>query len=565
MAATNEPFYKVLITTAGVGQPLGNLTKFTNKSLIRVGKKPALSYIIEAYPPKVPLVITVGYYGEHIREFVQLAYPDRQVTFINIDNYDGPGASLAYSMLQARQELLCPFIYHAGDTIATKDVIPAPASNWLAYFVSNDTSQYASLQTLGTKLLDINQKGATDSNQVHVGLVGIQDYASFWNELQTAYEENQSDAGLNDCSAINRMLGKNFPFAAWPLMEWFDIGNTTSLERARESITDSFHLLDKEDESIFIFPKFVIKFFSDKKTVAHRTQRAHILHGLVPRLEGSTDNFYRYEYAVGDLYSRVVTPKDFYQFLHWLKDNLWREEIEVPPEVFKQQNCLLFYKQKTIQRVNQLLKKTNLHDNTSIINGEEIPVVTELLSKVDWLWLANADQHRIHGDLILDNIIKTKDGYCLLDWRQDFGGLLKAGDRYYDLAKLNHNLTVNHDIVSAGYYTVDIDHDAVRCDIHRSDNLLACQEKLFTFLTEEGLDPARVKLITSLIWLNSSPLHNHPYDLFLFFFGRLNLWRALQKLPSSFSTSTASSQRASFYTPEQENTPKFSVPMTPMA
>ena len=38
--------YKVLITASGLGSRLGNLTKFTNKGLVRIGKKPALSYII---------------------------------------------------------------------------------------------------------------------------------------------------------------------------------------------------------------------------------------------------------------------------------------------------------------------------------------------------------------------------------------------------------------------------------------------------------------------------------------------------------------------------------------
>ena len=39
--------YKVLITTSGVGSRLGDLTNYTNKCLIRVGKKPAISYIVE--------------------------------------------------------------------------------------------------------------------------------------------------------------------------------------------------------------------------------------------------------------------------------------------------------------------------------------------------------------------------------------------------------------------------------------------------------------------------------------------------------------------------------------
>ena len=55
--------YKVVITTSGLGQHLGELTRFTNKALVRVGRKPALSYIIESYHADVPLVITVRHFA----------------------------------------------------------------------------------------------------------------------------------------------------------------------------------------------------------------------------------------------------------------------------------------------------------------------------------------------------------------------------------------------------------------------------------------------------------------------------------------------------------------------
>ena len=67
--------YKVLITASGLGSRLGNLTKFTNKGLVRIGKKPALSYIIESYPDDVEFVVTLGHYGDQVEQFLNLAYP----------------------------------------------------------------------------------------------------------------------------------------------------------------------------------------------------------------------------------------------------------------------------------------------------------------------------------------------------------------------------------------------------------------------------------------------------------------------------------------------------------
>ena len=122
--------YKVLITTSGVGSRLGQLTTFTNKCLVRVGKKPALSYIIEKYSEDVEVVVTLGYFGDQIKDFLTLSYPNRKFTFVTVDNYEGEGSSLGYSLLQAKNELQCPFIFHASDTIVS-DEIKAPNHNWL--------------------------------------------------------------------------------------------------------------------------------------------------------------------------------------------------------------------------------------------------------------------------------------------------------------------------------------------------------------------------------------------------------------------------------------------------
>ena len=555
------PRYKVLITTSGLGQRLGNLTKHTNKSLVRVGSKPSLSYIIESYKKNIPLIITIGHFADHIKEFVSLAYPDRKIEFVKVNKYQGKGSSLGYSMLAAKKKLQCPFIFHACDTVTVKEKIPAPTKNWIAYHQSRDTSQYSSLNTLGDNVLSINKKGATDSDKIHIGLVGIVDYKAFWDALTEGYNKDKNDSTLNDCVAINTMLRTEKTFSCFRLKTWLDIGNTTSLEHARSKLKDSYNVLDKEDESIFIFDKFVIKFFANQDIVTKRVKRAKILKDLVPKIEKHTKNFYRYEYSKGDLYSRVVQPTNFIEFLNWAHKNLWTKQQEVKNEDFQQKNCKKFYKDKTNERIKQLLEKTNIHDTEHTINGEKVPGITNLLSHVDFDQLCDTEQYRIHGDFILDNIIKTKKGYCLLDWRQDFGGLLKAGDMYYDLAKLNHNLTLNHDIVSKNLFDITIDKTNVTCDILRSENHVACQKVFHKFIQEQELDLNKIQILTSIIWLNMSPLHSHPLNLFLFYFGKLNLWRALQNQSShiSSSMSMAFSQQDNSSTQQKESLQKSSA------
>ena len=72
----------VLITTSGIGERLGVLTKYTNKSLINVGDKYGLCYIIENYEIETNFIITIGYYGSLVKDFLLMAYPLYNFTFV---------------------------------------------------------------------------------------------------------------------------------------------------------------------------------------------------------------------------------------------------------------------------------------------------------------------------------------------------------------------------------------------------------------------------------------------------------------------------------------------------
>ena len=91
----------VLITTSGIGKRLDNLTKYTNKSLVKVGDKYAICHIIEQYNPDTEFIITIGYFGKYVKDFLIIAYPRYNFTFIEVDNYAGLGSSLGYSLLKS--------------------------------------------------------------------------------------------------------------------------------------------------------------------------------------------------------------------------------------------------------------------------------------------------------------------------------------------------------------------------------------------------------------------------------------------------------------------------------
>ena len=92
-----------------------SLFYYTNKSLIPIGDKLAISYIVECYPKEVIFVVTLGHFGDHVRQFLSIAYPNRQFEFVEVSPYVGARSSLAFSMLQAKK--ICS--YHLFTMLVT--------------------------------------------------------------------------------------------------------------------------------------------------------------------------------------------------------------------------------------------------------------------------------------------------------------------------------------------------------------------------------------------------------------------------------------------------------------
>jgi len=514
--------YTVLITTSGVGERLGDLTKYTNKALVKIGSKPAISHIIEAYPKDSLFVVTLGYFAEQVQDFLSLAYPRHNIKFVNVNPFVGPGSSLGESMLQAKSLLQGPFIYHASDTLVSEP-IPPPKENWIGATRGDDMSQYASW-TRQEGRLRFQEKGALGADYAHIGLIGVHDYKAFWKALLELKSEKPDYGGLNDAQAVARMIDKGVKQKILEFPSWRDIGNVGSLQRAQ-----GHEVLFKAGEAIFIFDRSVIKFFADAKVAANRATRGKLLKGFVPKMEGARGNFYRYEYVPGASYPDVIDVKDFEKFLAWAEESFWGKPKTIDMKKFREA-CRRFHEEKPKERIKKFFALTGLQDSEHIINGERVPKVADMLSRIDFDWLSDGIPSRFHGDFVLDNVVKTKNGYCLVDWRQDFGPFLDIGDRYYDLAKLNHNLTINHRVINDKLFTVNAREKSVRCEILRPSILVDCQRTFFEFLDKNGYDRGKVQLLTAMNWLNIAALHHHPYDLFLYYFGKLHLSRALQEV-----------------------------------
>lgn len=519
--------YKVLITTSGVGSRLGEFTKFTNKSLLRVGKKPAISHIVESYPKDVEIVVTLGYFGNQVEDFLTISYPDRKFTFISVENFEGEGSSLLYSMLCAKEALQCPFIFHASDTILL-DNIPSPAYNWNGGYKGNSSSQYTSFASNGDLVITFFDKGHLDPDYLHIGIVGIHDYDVFWKLAENVISELKYSSQLSDVDVLKRFV-KIKEMRVQHFFKWFDIGNVEKMKEARDYFSDaSFHVLDKVKESVFYIGNHVVKFFFDEKITKNRVDRTTFIKEAVPLITSSKGNFYKYEYVVGDLYSEKANRSNFVNFLEWAQSNLWKDVKSINVDSFKL-ITKQFYHTKTLERISQFLTKRGLEDSNHLINDENIPSVHDLISQIDFDWLCDAKPRTFHGDFILDNVIQiSKKQFKLIDWRQDFGSELEAGDQYYDLAKLGHNLVVNHGIIDSNNFEILVESNgSIKLNIHRLQSLVDSESIYFDFLKKNNFDIDKVKVLRSLIWLNMAPLHHHPFDLFLFYFGKYTLYGQL--------------------------------------
>lgn len=515
--------YKVLITTSGIGSRLGEFTQYTNKALLRVGDKPVISHIIENYPKNTCFVITLGYFGDQVRDFLEIAYPNRSFEFVEVKKFVGEGSSLLHSMSCAKNKLQTPFIFHASDTIII-DELPEPKFNWNAGYEGDGSSNYTSFDVTGDYVSIFHDKGNMTPDYLHIGIVGVNNYKLFWEIASKILYERKNDSSLSDVDVLKEYI-KTESVNNIQIRNWFDIGNVEKMKIAKSFFAKKdFHVLDKVTESIYNIEGNVIKFFYDEQIAKNRVERTLFLKGAVPEVISSRPSFYKYEYVKGELFSNIANISNFYLFLNWAKLNLWKPVESISQDDFK--NIIYdFYYNKTIKRITEFQKSRSVIDKEDIINGQKISTLNELINKIDFSYLCDSKPTTFHGDFILDNVIyQGNSKFKLIDWRQDFGGEIEGGDMYYDLAKLSHNLVVNHQIIDNNnfYYKINSNGE-INVNIHRLNSLVECEKTYFDYLEKKGVDIRKVKILRSIIWLNMSPLHHHPFDMFLYYFGKYTL------------------------------------------
>ena len=515
--------YKLFISAAGRGTRVAGLTSI-NKSLLPINYEAVISKIIESYPKNLEIVIALGHEKEIVKNFLKIRHADRKIKFVIIKKYSGIGSGPGYTLYQCRKYLQCPFIYSSCDTIVLEKV-PPPNINWLGISKVKNTERFLIVEKKKSDnmyfLYDKKRKIEIDKRKrqfnAFIGLAGIKDYKNFWQGFS-----NNSELKDNELQISN---GLNYILSSAKLkkFKWLDTGTNESYLDTLNFFNDN--TLRKPNACTYIGNGKVIKFFTEKSKVKKLKNRSKLLKGFAPKSVNSRSNYFFYNFAEGKLLSELKM-NDFIHLIDQMHKKFWKIKKNVNMKKFRN-NCLNFYKNKTISRIDNLLNQRIVNDNLRYINNYKVLKINDLLKKINWKKLSIGIPSNFHGDFQPENIVMKNRQITLIDWREDFDGNEKVGDIYYDFAKLEHALIVNGEIIRNKKYNVKIKNNKVKYKIASKANLISFRNYFHEYLNKNKYDVNKVKLLSSLIYLNIAPLHDYPYNEFLFYHGKLSLTKTL--------------------------------------
>jgi thiamine kinase-like enzyme len=307
-------------------------------------------------------------------------------------------------------------------------------------------------------------------------------------------------------------------FKAKPL-NWIDTGNLDDLNNARKYFNDNPLSLYKATDEIVYKDNGFIKFNPDTEHIKNKAKRASVLKNLIPSGFKSTSHFISYEWEPGNTlyeHNSVDLYKEFINFL----DSLIKASDKKPID---RELANSFYIDKTESRKSRFLEKfgqkyLTAHHN---INGKDYKSMETVLSSIKTESLYSGMLYDVfHGDLQFDNIVYNEltGRFTYLDWRDSFGGSTDGGDIYYDLSKLYGGCIIPYNIMKKECAVKFSEGSSVITYSYETTPQLDEFKKFYEkWIIDNGYDLDKIKLITAIIFLNMSPLHDEKFGKMLWF------------------------------------------------
>lgn len=510
--------YKFCILSAGKGTR-NNSIDGIHKALLPIENKAVISHIIDKLQKDIDIVIAVGYKSEQIKTYLSLTQPNRNITYVDVENYDGEGSGPGLSLLLCEKYLQQPFIYTSVDTIVEEnDNFEDFNNNWIGVSEINkfDSSSYCLVD--GEKYLNKFYYGYGET--AFIGLSGIYDYENFWKGLKVKAMVKNEYQVLNGYEYLDKIELKRFT--------WHDTGNNKSYNETRNKYCNEIVAL-KTNEAIYIENGYVIKYFSNKNIINQRLNRLEFLEDICPKAKLLNENMYYYPYIGGNTLSTVNDENILDEIIPFWYNKIGSYRFIKDDNFIN--NCKFMYHDKTYERC-EYFKNKNI-DNIKIINGIEVDNIYNMLNNINWDSIyEKAIPSKFHGDFQPENII-CNETFKLIDWRQSFGDSLEIGDFYYDLGKLYHALLINGKDINNKLYKIKIKNNSANVSYHIRSNLLSLYNKLKNFCDENNYSWENIELLGALQYLGISSLYNDyhsgDYGNFLFLYGKFLLSKFIKK------------------------------------
>jgi choline kinase len=512
----------VLILAAGYGRRMGPFSRMVPKALIPYDNKPLISHIIEKFDDATRFVIACGHMGQLIKDYVSIVHQDKDIVFVDIDNYAEGDTGPATSIQLCAKYIRGGFMWLACDTLFDFNFEDKLDHNWIAVHPvdSGIAQDYCWIEREGSDIISVqNKKPSKNAVDAFIGLMYVKD-DEYLRNLQARHAK-ETPEGF-----------KGLDLKAHTVRGWKDFGTYEKWEELSSEFTDvSF---PKPNELFYNDNGKIIKFWTDPRQAEMRVKRAECNTTAMPSNVERSGNFLIHDFAKGDIVYNQYSPEVFEKMLAWCENTLW---IPAPAEQDSDLNhfeiCKKFYHDKTMERLEQFRVKYTDWSEPCVVNGKEVLTIDQYLEQIDFTWLCTETSWKfIHGDLHFDNTIydrgqyngaltsydltkhKHLDRFTAIDWRTDFGGAL-YGDQYYDLAKMLGGLHLSYKDIKHEHYNYKERNDYVTLEIPSVKDVQLYEEILHKWVISKGLDWKKVKLLVPIIYLNMSPLHEAPFDKFL--------------------------------------------------
>lgn len=506
---------QVFIPAAGKGTRVQSDGIQLAKPIRSIGNKPLITRIMDIYPKHTRFLVALGFQGEWVRQVAEITAQlnDQEIDFVWTQSWSSSNQGLSHTLLDAQPKLENQFIFHAVDSIVNSDSINKIMQSQRTSILVAEPKFKGTYRIMKNGSWEKAEIEGHFGGLAYVGISKIIANSQFWNALR---EQSNTNCEGGETIGINP---ENCEIVKIEGKDWLDCGSIEGIRFARTKHHTSDVILERNDEAIWMIQNRMIKFHTSTKFIENRVTRAKSLYPYVPEVKHDSANVYSYERVNGETLSKAAT-NSFKEFLEFCT-KFWTLDIKNLEIYDCKKKYIDFYQLKTYNRIQEFLNFFPNY-NVTVINNKNVNSLDLLLSKINWNYLTDINLGRVHGDLHPDNVIYSAQEakFSLLDWRQDLAGeVAAAGDIYYDLAKINHGLIVDHEKISRNEFMVKISDNYAKIEMKMTGKKRRWKNEFDQFAKQMKFDVNKIELLTALIFLNIAVLHHEPYNQFLFVLG----------------------------------------------